>query len=643
MAEKQTPKANRDFVNSARGKQFSRRDMITLVLFVVMIAILVLYAFYYLEGSNTNLKFKDKFTYYNDNWTINYGDQRYVTDLPAYVSAEGHEEIVLTKVLPAGIYRGNGFALRNYHLAVEVRVDGMLVFSYPKDWENSNINLISDEWLMVDLLPQYARKRVEIKYTSTTNTGFDGYIKDIYYGNSESLVHVIRRKTLVHFISGLIMMIEGAIFMMLGWLYRFYPRQKENACFGMTMFSLGAWFTDRSKFPMLTEISDLKFVVSFALLLMVAPFTFLYCYYKFENTLKKHSRLGFQVTMGFAMIIIAVGLFGELSMEAVSTIIYLEVFVAGCYVLYLFYRYSFGKESEGRIKAELTMDRSIFIMLIIVPLAVLAGTMLYQDLLWTETSMFTKGACVLLTLTYGAVVLALNYMDMKERNILTQKLHDSQLELLMGQIQPHFLFNTLSSIRTLIKINPDVAYNMVYDFSNYLRANVDNITNLEGIGFGAEVDHIKSYVNIEKVRYGERLNVEYDVRTTDFTVPPLSIQPLVENAIKHGLFHKHDGGTVWVRSYENEDAFIVEVEDDGIGFDSESMLEAINAAGADPILTETNRTFLTGNGSEVHVPTGMRNIILRLRELSGADIKIDSVVGEGTRIQVIFPKEHNER
>ena len=245
------------------------------------------------------------------------------------------------------------------------------------------------------------------------------------------------------------------------------------------------------------------------------------------------------------------------------------------------------------------------------------------------------------------------------------------MELMMGQIQPHFIFNTLSSIRTLVRVDPDIAYQMLYDFSNYLRANVDNVTNMDGIPFSSEVEHIKSYVNIESVRFGDRLNVEYDIGPKEFIVPPLSIQPLVENAIKHGVCQKLEGGTVWLRSYEEPDCYVVEIDDDGIGFDQEaaSAMMALYEEDDNKVGMESNavatkiiqdlmqhmnlkdengdpiklggpvkRQDLSGNGSEAHKSSGMRNIFLRLREMTDADIDIESQVGKGTKIKVSFPK-----
>ena len=245
---------------------------------------------------------------------------------------------------------------------------------------------------------------------------------------------------------------------------------------------------------------------------------------------------------------------------------------------------------------------------------------------------------VIVFATFHLIVLIYNsYYGVLESESVQKQLHDSQLQLMMGQIQPHFMFNTLSSIRTLIKIDPDEAYDMVYNFSNYLRANVDNLTNLSGIQFAAEVSHIQSYVNIEKVRFGERLSVKYEIQESEFIVPPLSIQPLVENAIKHGVCQKPEGGTVCLRSYQDGNNYIVEVEDDGIGIPA-SKLEAIRTGVT--INSEGDvQANLTGNGSEIHESTGMRNIMTRLKEMSNATLEITSEEGKGTLMKVTFPQK----
>ena len=116
-----------------------------------------------------------------------------------------------------------------------------------------------------------------------------------------------------------------------------------------------------------------------------------------------------------------------------------------------------------------------------------------------------------------------------------EKLKDANVKIMVSQIQPHFVYNTLSSISTLIPIDPDKAQKALDDFTDYLRMNFSTLTATKLVAFDDELRHIKTYVNLEQMRFNDRVKVIYDIQVTTFDVPPLSIQPLVENAIKHGI------------------------------------------------------------------------------------------------------------
>ena len=148
-----------------------------------------------------------------------------------------------------------------------------------------------------------------------------------------------------------------------------------------------------------------------------------------------------------------------------------------------------------------------------------------------------------------------------------EKNKETQIRIMVSQIQPHFIYNSLSSISTLISIDPDKAQKALDDFTEYLRGNLSSLTEAHLVSFESELKHIQTYVELEKMRFNERLEVKYDIQVSDFNVPCLSIQPIVENAIKHGVLQKIEGGTVILKSYEDNDFYYVEVEDDGVGFD----------------------------------------------------------------------------
>lgn len=195
-----------------------------------------------------------------------------------------------------------------------------------------------------------------------------------------------------------------------------------------------------------------------------------------------------------------------------------------------------------------------------------------------------------------------------------EKIKDAQIRIMMSQIQPHFVYNALSSISTLITIEPEKAQNALDNFTEYLRHNLSSLTATKLIPFEDELKHIKTYVSLEKLRFKDRINVTYDIQVKDFMVPPLSLQPIVENAIKHGILKKSEGGTVILKTYETASSYIVEINDDGIGFYAENFKD------------ENNKHF------------GINNIKHRIKNMTNGDIVINSEIGKGTKVVVTFYK-----
>ena len=196
-----------------------------------------------------------------------------------------------------------------------------------------------------------------------------------------------------------------------------------------------------------------------------------------------------------------------------------------------------------------------------------------------------------------------------------EKNKEAQIKIMMSQIQPHFIYNSLSSISTLIPIDPNKAQKALDDFTEYLRHNLSSLTQTNLIPFEDELKHIQTYVSLEKVRFNDRLNVIYDIKADDFDVPALSLQPLVENAVKHGILKKVEGGNLIFKTFETSEAYVVTIEDDGVGFDSEN------------ISYDMNRHF------------GINNIKHRLQSMCHAELLIKSKPNEGTFVEVKFFKE----
>ena len=189
-----------------------------------------------------------------------------------------------------------------------------------------------------------------------------------------------------------------------------------------------------------------------------------------------------------------------------------------------------------------------------------------------------------------------------------------QVSAMISQMQPHFLYNSLAVIEALCEEDPGLAAKAIGEFSEYLRENIDFADKSEPVSFSEELNHIKTYVWLEKLRFPSKLNIEFDIGCTSFPVPALSVQPMVENAIKHGVCKKKDGGTVRISSFETSEHYIVSVDDDGTGFDA--------AAHADD-----GRKHL-----------GIENTRYRIREMVGGSLTIESTPGIGTRVTIRIPK-----
>ena len=200
-----------------------------------------------------------------------------------------------------------------------------------------------------------------------------------------------------------------------------------------------------------------------------------------------------------------------------------------------------------------------------------------------------------------------------EKNIVEAELKESRVAIMLSQIQPHFIYNTLGTIERMCLKDPQKANELVRNFSLYLRGNFSELDSVAPIRFAEELKHIEYYVNIEKVRFPD-MNIAYDVEATEFVLPALSVQPLVENAIKHGLMRLETGGTVVIRSYETPTHFCVEVKDDGVGFDTTQPID-----------------------EKKHV--GLRNIRGRLKAMVDGDLILESQPGVGTKAVIMIPKE----
>lgn len=259
------------------------------------------------------------------------------------------------------------------------------------------------------------------------------------------------------------------------------------------------------------------------------------------------------------------------------------------------------------IQYRANISRLIFVSMlsyIALPLLGAVGLLFYYGISLTNLAI-----CVSMILMFVVAMIEQNrHLAQKE-----QEAADLRISLMLSQIAPHFIYNTLTTIQGLCTIDPPAAKETVGEFAGYLRGNLDSLSEKNPIPFARELEHVRCYLVIEQKRFGERVDVIYDIHETDFYIPALTLQPLVENAVKHGLCKKEEGGTVQITTNKKFGKGVeVIVRDDGVGFD--------------PARIETSRS---------HV--GLSNVRTRLERMCGGSLTVESIPGTGTTVTVFLP------
>lgn len=273
-----------------------------------------------------------------------------------------------------------------------------------------------------------------------------------------------------------------------------------------------------------------------------------------------------------------------------------------CAGLLLYLLYLTLKRKSDRKSSRLFIP--VFNILSVVAAFLLDTFVTHTDEGVTFTTIATVNSCL-----FYYIWLHLEFVHDHEKALMAEQ----RIKIMMSQIQPHFLYNTLSSIQALCLADPEKAFDVTEKLGTYLRQNIDSLDQPQLIPFEKELEHTRVYSEIEMIRFPS-IRIEYDTRDTDFSIPALTVQPLVENAIRHGI-RGVENGIVCVSSKKAGDFYEIMISDNGRGFDVQA---AENASGT-------------------HI--GLHNVKERIEEMCGGTLTIESITGAGTTITIRIPAE----
>ncbi len=251
----------------------------------------------------------------------------------------------------------------------------------------------------------------------------------------------------------------------------------------------------------------------------------------------------------------------------------------------------------------------------------IAGMFIFAALVIIKVEITLSWIFILFPFVSLMVIFCYKYSDiidiiLRQQKIIANRerdLMESQLNTMLLRISPHFISNTLGSVDSLMEEDPAEAREMLRRFSKLLRSNYVDITEESMIPFSKEMDNLKTYLEIQQMRF-PNIKTEFDIKADDFNIPNLTLQPLCENAIKHGIRKRpKSAGTITIESYKEEDVFIVKITDDGVGF-------------KEPLQDD-----------RAHV--GVNNVRQRLELMTGGSLEIESEPAKGTICTITIPEE----
>ena len=523
---------------------------------------------------------------------------------------------------PLGVVKKYSFEVQNIehdtylafytvHQYVEVYIDHQLEYEM-KRTEGSLVKTVGSNWSFVPLYREDAGKAIDI-YLIPVYESFRDWKVDFLIGSRSAIVFDRFSQDWPQIMLSFIAVFMGVVFIILS-VYKHTTGYPDGQLFSLGAFSilLGFWrITDTRSSPFL--MMD-KPVFLFYIALSAMMIGMVSLIKSVERRYNQHSQKWFDVYCigagGLCLIQLILQWFAGIDLR--QTLFLSQMYIGIGAILLL------GNVIYDRI---FYPPRKHDFMTKYSPLLIVIGVVLDIVRYFSNRS----SAQLVFSLCGLLIYIAITGMSMMfdyaehERRIAENKrmLAETRISTMISQIKPHFVYNTLGTIEQLCSVDPKQAASLVHDFSRYLRGNFSELDNPVSISLSQEIEHVMYYVSIEKVRFPD-IEVKYDLQAEDFLIPALSVQPLVENAIKHGLMKLNHGGTVIICSYETEENNCVSVHDNGGGFDIAQELE---------------------NGKHV----GLRNIKERLKIMCDGTLEIHSSPGVGTTAVISIPKRVEDR
>ena len=504
-------------------------------------------------------------------------------------------------------------AFYTVHQYVEVYLDGENIYSLEPSGENRFSKTVGSNWVMIPIYREDAGKEIRVEISPVYESFRDREV-EFLMGSSLAIYRNRLSRDLPQLVLGIMAVFVGIVFVCVAG-YSLLKKQhgKSLAALGFFSMMMGLWRLTDTRFTpfMLPDKPVFLFYVSVSMLMIGMVPLMLWM----EGSADRASR---RILNGYcigAVLICLVQLLlqfsGVLDIRETLFVTHIVIAIGAVtaigYVIYKRVRYP---QDTG-----LLMGGKL-------PLICVAGVI--ADV----AAFYMKGNSSGLVFTLLAFLFYIVYMGIatmfhygeqeiqlaeKDKQIAEKerKLAERRIATMMSQIRSHFIFNILTAISGYCKYDPEKADEALICFSRYLRRNIKIIEEEGVIDFTKELEQLEDYIVLEQLRFPDTISFEKDIEEMNFRIPPLTIQPIVENAIKHGLVEHGRSGTVRLHTEKDKENITITVTDDGAGFAPEECTKEDSV--------------------------GIRNVRFRLESMVHGSLTVESSPGEGTKVTIRIP------
>lgn len=530
--------------------------------------------------------------------------------LPYNVDAPAGETITITHKVPDNVDENTVLFFRTEYQAVEVKIDNTVVYSYGVDEKRPFGKSSVPVYNMADVSDVYAGGNISITFLSGYKF-YSGQIPEVFYGNKGQVMYTIWKENAATFILSSLLIIFSLVAVI---IYLFMGKhRKEHPVFGylvIFMSVVSVWSICDNKIIQLVISNIYAIWLIKALLLQIIPVAYLIYVRCFTDKRKVIRLIDYGIWAYLTSFVAATvfQLMGLCDYVQYMTLAKILIFIGLVLITIVLSTaiITFGKKSlRDNVIANIVF---IIIGAISFVLGLFSSTKTASNIL-VRIGIFIYVLCLLVVTERHVLMKA----DKKKEN--EEELIRSQRQLALDSLNPNFIFAAMKLTLGFIKKQSDTSGAVLINLSQYIRYKFSALDNEDEIvDFDRELEYIKSYLYVEKLRH-EKLVVSIEDKITEFKVPINTIEPLVENAIKYGLSRRDYEGTLAIRSYERKDSYAIQVIDNGIGFDVNNIKK---------------NTF-----------TSILALTKKIESLEG-DIDIVSKKGKGTIITIRFPKVNVE-